>query len=223
MKKIILVLSILISVLQWSWAQNYKFQLGVDGGPSIAMYTGGAQSFEVEAINSYSFSGTAQFNFNSKLAIVSGLAYEQKGYIQTPKEYYIRFLGFDEKYRVDLRFLNLPVMVRYTIGNGKFKGYGNLGGYLGFLVNSRVYEVGTNYKNGYLNTNAKKLENIDFGVVLGLGLSYELLKRLCVTFELRDNYGLYYLNSSQSKKYPKSQLNSVNFLFGVNYGLGAKD
>jgi hypothetical protein len=222
MKRAILFLILIISITQTGWSQISKFQLGIDAGPSVSMYTGGSKFFELESINSYSFSGTAQFNFSSKLALVTGFGLEQKGYVQSPREDYIDYLGFEGFYRTDISFLNLPLMLRYSIGKGKLKAFGNLGGYLGFILKSRTYEVGSDPSLAFISENIKKLKNIDFGLSAGLGMSYAVLDRLNVTFEVRDNFGLYYLNTTLPENHRKSFLNSVNFLFGINYGLGSK-
>jgi hypothetical protein len=226
LKRTIFILTLVVIISQTGWAQTNKFQLGVNGGPSIAKVRGFDPAFiELDSRTGFSVSATVQFNFSLKLALFSEVGFEQKGFQTKDKFYIIDEFGNPSgsyKLKNSMSYLTVPLMVRYTIGNEKLKGFVNLGGYMGFLIENYIFLEGYEPKEDTKVDTSSEMENMDFGISAGLGGSYSLSEKLNVSFEIRNNLGLYNVNAGTMINGGEHLLNSTNFLIGINYGFGTK-
>ncbi len=226
MKKTIIIITLIIGISQFGWSQNNKFRIGINGGPSITNVRGFDPTFiELDSRTGFSVSATVQYNFSLKLALVSGVGFEQKGFQTKDKFYIIDEFGNPSgsyKLKNSMSYLNVPFMARYTLGNEKLKGFANLGGYMGFLIENYIFLEGYEPKEDTKVDTSSEMENMDFGISVGLGGSYSLTEKLNVSFEIRNNLGLFNVNAGTMINGGEHLLNSTNFLIGINYGFGTK-
>lgn len=71
-----------------TFSQDHKFQIGIDGGPSSTFIYGYELPLGEKLLTSmvgYSASATIQYNFSQKLALRTGIGFEQKGAQSTNK------------------------------------------------------------------------------------------------------------------------------------------
>ena len=226
MKNTIIIITLIIGVSQFGWTQTNKFQIGINGGPSIASVRGfDSVNLELDSRSGFSISTTFQYSFSSRTSVVSGVGFEQKGFQTIGNFYFVdEFGNLSDSYKLknSMSYLNVPFMVRCAVGNEKLKGFVNLGGYVGFLIENYIFLDGYEPKEDTKVDTSSEMEDGDFGISAGLGASYSLLKKVNVSFEIRNNLGLYNVNAGTMINGGKNLLNSTNFLFGVNYGFGTK-
>jgi opacity protein-like surface antigen len=209
-----------------AFSQENKFQVGIDGGPSSTFVFGFehplGDDFLVPMVG-FSTSVTFQYNFKEKLSLVSGVGFERKG-VETKDKLYLTdefgnplgpYIG-----RNNYNYINIPLMLKYTLGDNQLRFYGSVGGYLGLLMKSEFELVGYDNPNKDEADNTDEMQNVDFGFSAGLGVQYSLSDKIGLSLEVRNNMGVYNISKLPIYNEGTNKLNSTNLLIGVNYGFG---
>jgi hypothetical protein len=171
-KRILIVLMI-VHLSFFASGQTTQFEVGIVGGPSLSMLRYDLFYFPskyVEAGLGGSAGFSLKYNFTEKLGIQSDLLWEMKGNTRTT----------DEDYR--LNYITVPVLLQLKIGESPF-GFVNFGPYIGFLL-PVTDDISRYYKP------------VDIGVSFGAGLEVKLGSKLNLSFELRNNLGLFNVSSN---------------------------
>ena len=188
-------LIILLFITTQTFAQQNKYQIGIEGGPSLTTLRGNdTQDFTYTS--SYSVGFALQYNITKLFSIHSNISYEKKGTelihpTGSPESPYILKFNFD--------YLTVPILARLSFGT-KAKFFVNAGPYFGHLFEPTWED-----------------NSFDFGLVTGLGGQIDLNKNLILSLELRNNLGLSPITAPHKEFEEKSYNNSINFLIGIAY------
>lgn len=205
------------------FSQNNKFHVGIGGGPSISSIRGFDQIVPLSPIIGFSLGASFQYDFSKHFSIVTGVGFEQKGFQTKEKVTLIDINGnsiSEHILRVNYNYLDVPLLAKYTLGSQKFKGFMNLGGYMGILINRRNILVGYDPQTDEQKENSEEVQPFDFGLSAGIGMSYSLSETFVFTLEVRNNLGLYNVSKTPIINDGTNNLNSTNLLIGLNYGFG---
>jgi len=202
-------------------AQDRKFELGVQGGPSITSIrylNGDRKAFKPMAAFSGGF--FFQYNLNKTFSLRIDPSYEQKGYKlkSTLTDSQGNVTG-EGKVRGNFDYIMLPVLLRASIGN-KIKYFVNAGPYVGLLLyqNNIVQKpLFKGAKSMYSNTTAYK--TTDIGITAGIGLAIPIKDKFALSVEIRNNLGLMNISKSSTGN---DKTNSTNLLIGFAYKFGKK-
>lgn len=208
-----------------SLAQSSKIKYGLQGSLNYSQFRGYtlpiSSTFYSEQPG-FAFTGgiNIEYFLSAKLKFKSELNYERKS--QKAKNL-ITLTDFNGNYLPDLRynsyeifdFITLPLLLKYYFSENNNKSfYVNGGGYMGYLLQSKVTFDLPNTPDAIANDELYK--KVDFGVVFGIGKTFEL-KKGNVFVELRDNLGLQNINNFSVWSNGDKRLNSVNLIIGYNF------
>lgn len=204
-------------------AQQHKFEAGIEGGAGITSMWGN------ELVTRYNdptlgFSGgiALQYNFPKIFSIRTIFSYDRKGSMS--KGTFIDAQGNSlGNYTIysHFNYLTLPILLRANFGK-KIKYFFNAGPYLGRLSNQSSRLVAEQLP-GVTYGGISNYTRYDIGLTAGAGIYIPIKKAFALSFELRDNLGLY--NISKWPVYGNATLNthSANLLLGIAYKFGARD
>jgi opacity protein-like surface antigen len=198
MKKIILSA---IAVMTFAFTNAQEIKFGVKGGINLATLTG-----DVDDISSkvgFHVGGFAEFKLSEKFAIQPELLFSTQG-----AKFKESGDDFSSEDKLNLSYINLPVMVKFYVVP-KFSV--EAGPQIGFLVSAKEkYEVKTDGEKTSSSEDAKDYyKSIDFGVNFGAG--YDFTKN--ISAGLRYNLGL----SNIAKYGDDSKVKNSVFSLSVGY------
>jgi hypothetical protein len=162
----------------FSQGQSTRFQLGIEGGPSLSMLRYDLFFFPskyVEAGPGGAIGLTIKYNINNRLALKTNLSYEMKGNTRTG----------DPDYR--LNYITLPMLLQVKFGKSPLF-FMNIGPYVGYLL-----PLASNTDYYY--------KPFDMGISMGVGLEIPVSHQFSLNFEIRNNVGL--VNISRNATYNK--------------------
>lgn len=157
-----------------------------------------------------------QYNFCDWFGLRSGISYVQKGYKLTRTNYKNIYENALDHY------FHFPLMTNYSFGSEKFRGFLNLGGYLGFwfagsregssnqfISSTPVYKYSENYE-----FDERRDNQFDAGFCSSIGILY----RLSSYFELSME-GLCYYSLLSTTKNNKANIPKYNTTYSIQFGL----
>jgi hypothetical protein len=215
-----LLLAIIASTT--AFAQDYKFEIGLQGGGNITNMRFAFRALQATTHIQIGHTNGIFIQYNlSKmfslridptidfLATTSGKKpiIDQSGNV-------IRESNFQDHYD----YLSLPLLFRVGIGH-KVTYFLNVGPSFNFLLNQKSIDDGVNPHVSSNNTNDYNTFNL--GVVTGLGVAIPIKERFSLSFELRNNYGLSNINKNTEKDL-SIKTNSTSLLIGFAYKFGKK-
>ena len=140
------------------------------------------------------FSGGLSFQYNSTkhISIRTTLSFERKGDVSTFDVYDIFVNNIIGKATVhwNYDYLTVPVLLRATFGN-KTKFFLNAGPFFSYLMRYSVVAQLPNTPETVNDRETKFYSWFDTGITTGLGISVPLKEALALSFEIRNNLGLY--------------------------------
>ena len=167
------------------------------------------------------FGLVAETPIGKHLFLQSELNYRERGFrINEQTDLNLFNLDFPLGVRVDtrIRYLELPVMLKYKFGNGPVKGYVGAGPELGYALNGRVktranFLIDWDLTNTHINLDAIGYERFDVGLIASAG------------FEVKTNGGTFFtdarfhqgFNDSFSLPVVRTNIKNHGFGFGVGY------
>ncbi|MFN0188662.1 MAG: outer membrane beta-barrel protein [Bacteroidia bacterium] len=113
-----------------------------------------------------------------------------------------------------IRFINLPIQIRYQITKNKFTWYANSGITANFVIQERA-KIAMQTSEITVNNNVKGLKKINYGYQLGIGVSYSLKKSLDIYLEPT-------LRGSLNSITKNMAVNSYPHFIGLSTGLTLK-
>ena len=207
MKRILLIVAAAV-VGVCVWAQGWR--VGAEGGwlyNSISRNMQYAYDFRYEGKGGFDAGLWGQYSFNSWLGVRADLMWLSRGHKMHRTYYYFA----PEYYSETDGYLSLPVMATFRFGGGKWHGFLNAGGYIGYWATS--HWKGEGFSLTFPETipdvttpepfdckrqfNSTRDNRFDAGLVAGVGVEYEFLPKWFVGVEGRFYYGL----TSMTKNY----------------------
>jgi hypothetical protein len=181
-------------------SQSTKFQVGIEGGPSLSVirYDEFLNHDTYSDIGLFYTIGAAfQYNMNNKLSIKTNLSFERKGYQNTSGSFHYRF-----------EYLVLPVLLKVNFGKKNWA-FTNFGPYIGYLISQSI-----KFNNYVYKGNDSPYKKIDLGLTFGIGANIPIYNQLGLTIELRDNLGLMNIEIGTEDQ---TYTNSTVIQFGIVY------
>lgn len=206
------------------FAQQNKFNVGVEGGPSLINIRGDA--FGDYANPSIGFIGgiTLQYNFPKLLSLRTNVSYERKG-TQISNIWYKASSGnevYANKLRLNFDYISVPVLLRANFGK-KVDFFLNAGAFFGYLLQEKEISVGELGEPRIFSVvQTSKFYRFDTGVTLGCGITVPVKNKLLLSVELRNNTGLYNIDKPDIYNSPVINTSSTNLLLGIAYKLGTR-
>lgn len=205
-------------------AQRGTCEIGFGGGANMTSLHGDNLKHYFDWQYSAMASLQVKYSFTDVISLVGNLSYETKG----SKGQNLKLLDAEGKslgsiydFRFTYDYITIPVLLRYSSKRNHF--FVNAGPYLGYLLK---------YTESYYDLDLDRtydMQQTDFGVSIGGGLSYPISDQWNISFELRNNLGLTNVRSGD-EAYSKISVrpavdlktiktNSTNFLVMLNYTL----
>ena len=223
-----------------SLKSNGQFFVGVEGGPNMNYLTtsNASEPFtNYDGMKGWNIGIPVGYQFFDWLAVEATPTYIKKNYD------IVRTGFFSGVYQKNYNtYLQLPVNLRFSFGGKALRGFVDLGGYAAYWESGRqkgteaniLNEVDTAYQTvnptsilgedyGYsynqkYTFNSSKDNRLEFGLIAGAGVSYELFETY--TFFLEGRY--YRAMTDQQKNYELNQAPRYNDNFGVALGCTVK-
>lgn len=203
----------------FSFAQDCKYEIGVDGGPGVRLVYG-LLNTQVKQYSLAYIGGSAgvsfQYNIDKIFSVKTAISYDIKGAEESVvlvDQYGIMDPAL--MFHINLNYLTLPVLVKASFGK-KIKFFINAGPYLSVLLkeeNKFPYAYPwTDMTNSY--------KPIDFGIQAGLGISIPIKKRFDITLEDRTSIGLIDIRKNSIPADGHFKTFSSALFFGFNYKFG---
>lgn len=114
----------------------------------------------------------------------------------------------------EIRFINLPIQLRYQFSKNKFTWYANTGLTANFIIQDRA-KIAMHTSEITVTNNVKGLKKANFGYIFGIGVSYSLKKSLDIYIEPT-------LRGSLNSITENMPVNSYPHFIGVSTGVTLK-
>jgi len=213
-------------------AQNKKLEIGFNGGLGISNLHGpdyNSNYFKTSKLLTPTGGLFLVFGINKNLEIVSSFSFETKGDKFTEvdfTDYAGNSLG-SRNISHKFNYTTANVLARGLIGiNNEIKIFGNVGPYVGYLINAKEISKLNNpsnangtYYSDYNRDISGYLKKIDYGITAGIGVMCPLLKKYKLSLEVRRNIGLYGIDNFSSVNNNTSKNNSLDILAGIIFKL----
>ena len=210
---------LLCLALLFPMAARAQWRVGATGGAGYNFF-----SMDRQYLDDYRISGlwggtagiSAQYDFNSWLAVRADLNWTQKNY----RKYRHVLSDMDYRYRND--YLQLPVMASLSAGGSFLRGFCNLGVYAGYWLAGLREGNDYNSFGSYAMTFEEKIvfnpesdQRWDFGLAGGLGLEYRITAHWALQAEVR----CYYSTVSTVKQYMRVKDYRYNTTLATQLGV----
>ncbi len=176
---------------------------------------------DLEYVPGFEWGVTSEYAFTDRFAIVAEAIYRDKGFrVREATDINVFNLDIPVGVRVDarLRYLDIPIMAKYSIGEGPVKGYVAAGPQIGYAMNARLktranFLLDFNLTNTKINLGGLGHRRFDVGGVVGGGVEFNTGNGK-LFFDARYQQGFL-----DSFKVPVVELDIRNhgFGFGVGY------
>jgi opacity protein-like surface antigen len=192
MKNVLITASLAV-VATFSFAQQNRITLGVEGGISIATLSTDDNNYKdvYESRTGYAAGLAFQYNFPKVLSLRTGIMYELKGTSFPLDSASIAAnpnAAQDALEQID--YLTVPLLLRATFGD-KINFFVNAGPYWSLLLKRVVVlEAASSYATDEKIDLTDDTEKTDFGISAGIGASAVFNERIVISLEVRDNLGM---------------------------------
>ncbi|MEZ4847273.1 MAG: porin family protein [Bacteroidia bacterium] len=199
--------------------QTNKFNIGIEGGPSL-IFLRGDEVVEIYDKITLGYSGglTFQYNLQDNFSVKTHLAYERKGSKSTFQETDVSGIPISEfTTYINYDYLTVPLLGHFHVGD-KVRLFANFGPYFGFLFNQTNITEPHNGIPKFKSSGIDDLKRLDWGLIGGLGGGFTI-NELLLTLEVRHNLGLYNIRKEDLTQH-KILTNSTNLLVGLAFLIG---
>ena len=162
---------------------------------------------------SYSFGISIEFMINEKLSLLSNVNYDRKimvwDELEIPNDFGTpSFFTVEDK--IKFSYINIPIFLRYYIGNARNLSI-NAGGFYNHSLNieneSIINETG---EETILYESENIIKKYDFGILFGIAYRFELNDKNRFTVELRNELGL--ADIAQVSQFSKIKTNTIKLI-----------
>jgi len=197
MKRLLLILLCLPTI---GFGQEKSFELGLLFGGSFNSLNGDPEFTKKTLRPNGGF--LAQYNFNNRFSIKSKLLYHIKGGKTTITTTDILGKPTEFDQRLDFHYVTLPLLSQWNFGKNKWRFFCNTGVYLGYLMKAENVFDPELKLGGVIQSGANPVENfnkLDFGLMLGSGVSFQISERIKIFLESSFDHGLTNTSIIESK------------------------
>lgn len=196
-------------------AQKQRWSFGPRIGTNVSRINGGYGSKYVSGFSGGLF---LMYSNVSHFGISADVLYSQRGgkydYMATPE-------GSHYMYTQRLNYIDVPILARYFLTlDGKFRPNIFAGGSANFLLNAKQKNLSINDQKMDDRDVKEYYTNVDLGIVVGLGLNFEVAQGRRVLLDVRYQPGLVAIQQASD---PTDVRNStLSFLLSYGFGVGKK-
>ena len=218
-----LFLGILVAAIGYTaYGQTNKLDLGIEGGPSVIFLRGNHLIDEFHD-PTLGFCGGVfvQYNFSRIASIHTSIFYERKGSAST-----IQLTDINGSYiakacvNTHYDYLTVPILLRASFGS-KNQLFLSAGPYFGYLV-AQSYTVEADNFQPFAYDDISNDKRFDTGISAGIGMSVPIKTKFDLSFELRNNLGLFNTSAVSVVNDGTIRTNSTVLIFGFGYKVGER-
>ena len=230
MKKLLIIFTLTIPILVFSQEPNnkdekkekkgiYRWDIGINGGVNINNPIVDDSPISGESFQGNLYGLTLVYHFNRIFALKADFDIENRGWQMDEFQLPDTSTSLEDVTQV-LNYFDIPAFMHIGFGK-KFKIDLNIGPYVGFKVKDEIisYEPdGTQLNDSDTRgrIGLSEFDNIDFGVVYGIGFDYQFHERISIGFDALFERGMRVINEGEYRN------SSIDFDFGINFKLGKK-
>ena len=230
MRKLLVILTLTIPILVSSQEGSnkeekkekkgfYRWDVGINGGVNINNPIVDDSPISGESFQGNLYGLTLVYHFNRIFALKADFDIENRGWQMDEFQLPDTSTSLENVTQV-LNYFDIPAFMHIGFGN-KFKVDLNIGPYVGFKVKDEIvsYEPdGTQLNDADTRgrIGLSEYDNIDFGVVYGIGFDYQFHERISIGFDALFERGMRVINEGEYRN------SSIDFDFGINFKLGKK-
>jgi len=217
---ILLIFIFIFGINITSPAQTSKFNVGVEGGPSL-IFLRGVNEFNQGYHGGIGFSGGLflQYNFSKRFSLRTNVAFDRKGAGMTLQLTDVIGNPISKlNARSNFDYLTLPVLLRATFGR-RTQFFLNAGPFVGYLISRNFVIKDDNWQYSPINS-ASLYKRFDTGISGGFGVLIPVGSKFAISIEGRNNFGLFTISQPGGSIGGPVQTNSSNLLIGFTYKLG---
>jgi hypothetical protein len=221
MKKIISILFISLFPLLAFCQQKPSSTFGVSGGLGISFMRTNLSVLSPEITLGFGGGFLVNRPINRLLSFQSELNYERKSdrseEITITDAQATTVIGSARTY-YHFHYLTIPLLLQIKTGE-KVKPFLNIGSYIGYLLNESAVSSSP-FTSMSTTTNTDYLKKLDAGLVTGVGIQLPCSRKVLISFEVRNNLGLYNINKTTLNSGSVAiRTNSTLLLLGMSFGL----
>ncbi len=201
--------------------QKPSSTFGVSGGLGISFMRTNLSVLSPEITLGFGGGFLVNLPINRLLSFQSELNYERKS--DRSKEITITdaqattVIGSARTY-YHFHYLTIPLLLQIKTGE-KVKPFLNIGSYIGYLLNESAVSSSP-FTSMSTTTNTDYLKKLDAGLVTGVGIQLPCSRKVLISFEVRNNLGLYNINKTTLNSGSVAiRTNSTLLLLGMSFGL----
>ena len=218
MKKILLIFLLYPVIF---FGQDKSFELGLLFGGSVNSFNGES---EYSKKTFQPVGGVLmQYNFNHRFSLKSKLLYHIKGgeWENVQVDLGIGTAVFD--HTLNFHYATLPLLAQWNFGKDRWRVFYNIGSYIGYLTRvENIFEGGGNYINDgnrdLFEMDYRLYKELDYGLILGSGLSFQMRERVKIFLELSFDHSL----DNVSERSPVALTQAITGSIGMAYNFPIK-
>ncbi|MGI4873500.1 MAG: porin family protein [Janthinobacterium lividum] len=226
MKKVLLSLALLAGITSAAHAQSGAFKYGVKGGFSLSSYTGNQAGYSAGYKPGFTAGVLVNYGLNDNLSLQLEGLYSQKGCFID--DYSRTSAGNQLQYRSTLQYIDVPLLVKYNIGEDGKGFFVEVGPQGSFAVANREFtrEQGSGAGSGTekdITTSTDGLVPVGIGYVGGLG--YQITSGLGLGIRYAGDFSHVYKDGFGAGSSGVATTNNFHngvFQFQVHYLFGGK-
>ena len=229
MKKVILSLALLAGITGAAHAQSGVLKYGVKGGFSLSSYTGNDAGYSAGYKPGFTAGVLVNYGLNDNLSLQLEGLYSQKGCFIDKGDYVVGTTPYlNYQYRSTLQYVDVPLLVKYNIGEDGKGFFVEVGPQASFTVANREFirpqGDGAGSPNEVtLSTDANRLVPVGIGYVGGLG--YQITSGLGLGIRYTGDFSHVYKDGFGAGSSGVATTNNFHngvFQFQVHYLFGGK-
>jgi hypothetical protein len=207
-------------------AQQGAWDIGIEGGPGMSLIYGSDNVYGHSGLALSGAAGiTGEYGFAGRFSAKAALHYER---VSTLTDNPSALLPPAGQLKYNLDYLSLPVLVKWSAG-GKIRFFVNAGPCVSLLLKESTWYLPESGSKEKVADETGACYRVNLAVTAGAGIAVPVGKRLLVSLELRDNFGVlnirsaasdFEYNSAMAVEQPKGYTNSTLLLAGISYRLG---
>lgn len=205
MKKIILSA---IAIISFGFVSAQEVKFGIKTGFNLSNWTGDTKGSNLIYIVGINAGGFAEIKVSERFAIQSEILYSTQG---TKNKNYAAYLGnrlYKGDIKMDLSYINIPVMFRYSTDGKSFM---EAGPQIGFLTSAKTRTKLDGYAQTVDEDVKKIFKSLDFGINVGAG--YNISDHLLIN--LRYYIGL--ANIAKTESGDDTKIHNSVFSLSMGY------
>jgi|SRR5690554_1496948 len=193
--------------------KSNTFIVGINAGPNYNSLRGDSFADNYDSQFNYFFGLSFEYNINENFSVLANLNYENKSYKSEYESFSQVWTNtFKVEDKTKFKNLNIPILLKYKFGfdkefflNGGFF-YNHIFDISNEMINT---ETGENLSDFDFN---ELFKNKEYGISLGIGMTFKLNERNNLTIEVRDDFGISDIGDTELGGISESRTNTIKLI-----------